>query len=333
MMGHSRLAWRFAALTCVLAAAACDGLEGTAIGPASSSLGVASAHPLFGPSWMTPDVSNADLLYISDGNGEVTVYRYWRHTLAGILTGFSQPMGECVDKHNDVWVTDYAAAQIVEYAHGGSKPMRKLNTGSDSPYACSVDFITGNLAVAEVKTGSSKQGDIAIYANASGQPTYFGDPNVSKFYGLAYDSGGNLLGAGQAGRYSGFAWLPRGGSRLIDLNVPGPDPSWNWYDVTGVQWDGRYFTLDYDDQLYQVSVFKGQAFYVGYVYLDYCCSGLGAFWIYNANPSQQGTQLVAAATQDSVVEYWQYPAGGNAFAYISHGIDQPTGLTISLKKK
>jgi hypothetical protein len=289
-------------------------------------------HPAFGRSWISPNVANADLLYISDGNGEVTVYRYWHRTLAGILTGFTQPMGQCVDKRNDVYITDYGAQQIGEYAHGDDRRLRTIPTAPYSPYGCSVDFVTGDLAVAEIQTNSSKQGNIAIYPVASGQPTYYGDPNISKFYGLAYDSGGNLFTVGQAGRYNGFAWMAHGGTKLIDVKVP-LNGGTQWYDASGVQWDGKYFAIDSGDILYLYAVFKGQAFYAGYVYVDICCSGVGPFWVYDADPSRQGTQLVGAYESSGGVFYWHYPAGGDSYAEISHGIDQPSGLTISLKKK
>lgn len=320
----------------LLAAVGCAGSAATAVAPGvSRPVDAIAVHPAFGASWMRPDAGNADLMYIADGNGEVSVYRYWKRTLLGILTGFTQPMGECVDRQNNVYIADYGAAQVVEYAHGGSRPLRKIETNPYSPLACSVDFGTGNLAVIEEKTGSTKQGNIAVYPAATGQPVYYGTPDISKFYGAAYDSSGNLFAVGQAGRYAGFTWMAHGAKKMVDVKVPGPEPSWNWYNVTGIQWDGKFFIIDFDeDQLYLYSVFKGQAFYAGYVYIDACCSGVSAIWVYNADPSQQGTQLVAAVGEgQGSVYYWHYPSGGEPYATISHGIDAPVGVTISLKKK
>jgi len=113
-------------------------------------------------SWMDVGVAKQDLLYVSDSNGEVTVYRYWQHTLVGTLTDLTQPMGECTDSAGDVYITDYAAKQILEFAHGGTKPLRKLNDSPDSPYACSIASSTGSLAVAN-DDGGSTEGDIAIW--------------------------------------------------------------------------------------------------------------------------------------------------------------------------
>ncbi|MGA7283309.1 MAG: hypothetical protein WBW87_02085 [Candidatus Cybelea sp.] len=282
-------------------------------------------------SWMQPAVSNADLLYISDGNGEVTVYRYWQRTLAGLLTGFKQPLGLCADAKSDVFVADYGAQQILEYAHGATKPIRTISDAPYDPYGCSVDPVTGSLAVANAG-GSSGEGNIAVYADASSTPTYYTDSHLSDFQSCVYDDGGNLLVTNGNLRRSGvasFAWLPHGGTKLIDLNVPGPDPYATWQYVQGLQWDGKYFVIDDYSTLNRIALLKGQAFYVGATYLNIEDPGL--YWIYDKDPMQQGTQVVGAESGGSV-EYFGYPAGGDGIHYISHGIDAPYGLTISLKK-
>jgi hypothetical protein len=213
--------------------------------------------------FMAKGVAKQDLLYVSNGNGEVTVYRYWKHTLVGILTDFSQPMGECVDKSGDVFITDYAAKQIVEYAHGGSKPIKTLNDAPDSPYTCYVDPATGNLAVAN-DDGPSNEGNVAIWSGASGSPTTYTDSTLSNFQGCAYDDKGNLLVTNGYPGYpyaTYFAWLPKNGTKLININVPGPESSWGWYDVKGLQWDGKYFVLDAYD-----------------IYASRCCTARHTTW-------------------------------------------------------
>jgi len=283
-------------------------------------------------SWMQPAGLNADLLYISDANGEVTVYRYWHRTLLGILTGFTQPMGLCVDNRGDVYVADYGAQQIVEYSHGGTKPIGTLSSTPYNPYDCSVNPANGDLAVANTQSGSYGGGNIAIYAHASGRPAYYTDVNVPTYQSCVYDSDGNLLVTNGDLRRSGsatFAWLPSGGKRLLDINVPGPNPSWSWYYLEGLQWDGKFFVLDDQSGLYRVALLKGQLFYVGYTYLN--IESPSAYWVYNNNPKQQGTQIVGA--YDSGASYYKYPDGGNALYYISHGIDNPAGVTVSLKKR
>ncbi|HEY2475776.1 MAG TPA: hypothetical protein VGI19_13385 [Candidatus Cybelea sp.] len=82
----------------------------------------AAVRAYSGRSWMDAGAKDQDLLYVTNQNGLVNVYRYWQHTLVGVLTDFEQPMGECVDPSGNVYITDYQANKIVEYAHGAMKP-------------------------------------------------------------------------------------------------------------------------------------------------------------------------------------------------------------------
>ncbi|HEY6325810.1 MAG TPA: hypothetical protein VIW73_04745 [Candidatus Cybelea sp.] len=278
-------------------------------------------------------MSKQDLLYVSDDNGEVTVYRYWQHTLVGALASLTQPMGECVDSASNVYITDYPAKKIFEFAHGGTRPIKQLDDSPDSPYACSVDTITGNLAVAN-DDGASKQGNIAIWSKGSGTPKIYGDSKLYNFKACAYDSAGNLLTT-NGGNYSppaSFAWLPKGGTQLSDIHVPGPNPSWTWGAVDGVEWDGKYFGISFDYSLYRVIVTHGQAYYVGMT--SFTSSGIrGPFWFYNNKPGSQATELVGgfSGSGGSNVYYWSYPGGGSPLYTLTHGVYKPVGVAISLR--
>ena len=295
-----------------------------ATAPASASLPV------------VPDsiAKKVDLLYISDGNAEVTVYTYWQKSLVNTLFGFTQPEGECADARGDVFITDSGAEQIVEYAHAGKKPIAKLDDAPYAPYACSINPTNGALAVAN-EAGASNRGNIAVYAHASGTPTLYTNSTITDFQACAYDGSGDLLASnGQAdGRYSYFAYLAGNGSKLVDVNLPGPRSSWAWEDIDGIQWDGRYWVID-DYELYRVSVANGQGYYVGATDLEDEGGQPGPFWIYNIHPKKQGTQVVGVYDDfgSSSVEYWNYPAGGDAIAEISKGIDEPVAVTVSLGK-
>jgi hypothetical protein len=280
---------------------------------------------------MDGGVSQQDLLYVANANGEVTVYRYWQHTLVGVLTDFTQPMGECADSSHNVYITDASAKQILEYAHGGTKPIKKFDDSPDAPYTCSVDLATGDLAVANYN-GASQQGNIAVWSSGSSKRTTYTDSALGYFIGCAYDANGNLLVTNGRG-YSapaGFAWLPKDGSRLVNIKIPGPRSSDNWY-VTGIQWDGRYFVLD-SGYAYRISLMHGQAYYVGYTSLD--PTG-GPYAIYDNTPGEQGTQIVAGVSSFSTsgVDLFHYPAGGDPVAEITHAIDRPTGVVVSYKLK
>jgi hypothetical protein len=55
---------------------------------------------------MGKGVKQQDLLYVSNGDGLVNVYRYWQHTLVGVLTAFKNPLGECTDAIGHVYIAD-----------------------------------------------------------------------------------------------------------------------------------------------------------------------------------------------------------------------------------
>lgn len=62
----------------------------------------------------------------------------------------------------------------------------------------------------------------------------------------------------------------------------------------------------------------------------------GPLWIYNRTPGSQGTHVVGGLTGGGISEvgYWYYPAAGSQPIYtISHGIDRPVGVAVSLKKQ
>jgi hypothetical protein len=288
-------------------------------------------------SWMAGGVGSQDLLYVTNGNSEVTVYRYWQHTLIGVLTDFTQPMGECVDRNQNVYITDYVAKRVVEYAHGGKKPIVKFDDSPDSPYSCWIDPTTGNLAVAN--DDGTSQGSIATFAGSK-RTTYM-DSTLFNFEGCAYDDKGDLLVTNGSREYpytSFFAWLPKNGTKLINLTVPGPNPSWTWYAVQGLQWDGKYFTIDFGDAIYRESLMHGQAYYVGATYVvAQGARNVGPYGFYTAPDASHASQVVEGMTYDpsgSDVVYWDYPAGGNSpIAAIGHGLDKPFGVAVSLKRQ
>ena len=163
-------------------------------------------------------------------------------------------MGECVDASGNIYIADAGADAVVEYAHGGPKAIRTFDDSPDTPYTCAVDPTTGYLAVAN-------NDNIAIWPKGgSGQPMRYTDSALGSFNGCAYDSAGNLRTTNGTNP-SAFAWLPHGG-RLVPVTMPGPKSGWQWYNVAGIQWDGRYFVLDFESAAYRVSVLHGLAYYV-----------------------------------------------------------------------
>jgi hypothetical protein len=168
------------------------------------------------------------------------------------------------------------------------------------------------------------------------QPVFYTSTHLYNFVGCAYDGSGNLLVTNgyRYGYGAAFAWLPKGGTQLINLYVPGPSPSWQAA-ATAIQWDGKYFVLDQNEIVLRIALIHGQAYYVGNTEFQ-VEGGSNIYAIYNNRPNSQGSQIVAAVNEDGEeysVDYWHYPAGGDALYELTHGLDKPFGAAISLKRR
>src|SRR5581483_4000271 len=130
--------------------------------PQSHAIG---QHAAPGKSWMMPNASSQDLLYVTDFD-HVTIYSYPRGKLKGTLTGFGSTVGACADKLGNVFLTNQIPNVVYEYAHGGTKRIATLKTDV-TPVGCAIDSSTGDLAV----TGFSKGAD--IFKKATGKPTFY----------------------------------------------------------------------------------------------------------------------------------------------------------------
>jgi hypothetical protein len=287
------------------------------------SVAATAAHPDRGRSWMAPDAKTNDLLYISSFlNGDVYVYSYPHDRLKGMLTGFSSPAGECVDKSGDVFITSKSG--ILEYAHGGTKPIATLNDAGLAQ-GCSVDPKTGNLAVTNYSTTSSKRGNVAIYKDAKGSPTYRTDSNIYHEEFCGYDNAGNLFVDGQD--------ISSGGLRLSEI----PSGKTFFKNITlnqtftgagGVQWDGKHLAIGNNTEgagtIYQFAINGEKGTKVGSTPLN-GSGGAEQFWIEQAN-------VIVPEPFTNDVGIWAYPAGGSAKKTITGGFDFPEGATVSKVK-
>jgi hypothetical protein len=327
---------RYAGITIVLAAllAGCAAQQNKtfAISPQDT---LAHERPLLpGESWMDSRASTKDLVYVSNADGEVTVYDYQTQTLVGVLPNFEKPTGECVDAKGNVYILDSMKKAVYEYAHGGTKAIKTLNDSPYVPNACSVDRVTGNLAVANSK-GSGGGANIAVYARAAGKPSLYKDKSISNFAACSYDNYGTLLVTGTQGssNQSNFAWLWKRGNKLVDITIRGPKSSSKWYSINDIQWDGKFFVLDSYETAYQIALIHAQAYYIGETQLGAPYLENTEYAIYDPNPKQQGTQLLVGYNDQSYgsgVDYFPYPAGGQPDASFTHGVYIPHGVTISL---
>lgn len=181
----------------------------------------ASRRP--GRSWMSPDAKKGALLYVANAGSshDVVVYSWPALKQVGDLTAFGQPYAMCVDKAQDVYITDFPDHTIVEYAHGAKKPKKTLFDHAGSPNACAVDPSTGNLAVSNFQGATSASGNVLVFAGGLGTPAQYTAPTFNQYYFPGYDDSGNLFidGLNKASAVL-LAELPKSGSTfaLITMN-------------------------------------------------------------------------------------------------------------------
>jgi hypothetical protein len=285
---------------------------------------------------MSPAAKPENLLYVSNNvGGTVDVYAWGHNEQVGVLTGFTNPAGVCVDKEGDVFITDVGVSQIVEYAHGGGTPIATLNDPGYYPGDCSVDRTTGNLAVANGISISGEAGNVAIYQNASGSPTLMTAPNFYAYQRCGYDDSGNLYVGGDTSSANAlFAELRQGSSAFADISLNQTIDS-----IDGVKWDGEYLDVgdEATDSVYQFAVSGSAGTLQGTIPLNGATGLVSSFWIPkfgNGRFDPQGKHIVASSYgySNGAVEDWAYPGGGTPTKMIDDG-DSPVGVTVSESKR
>ncbi|MGA7202094.1 MAG: hypothetical protein WBX26_09705 [Candidatus Cybelea sp.] len=293
----------------------------------------------FRQSWMDPGAAGHDLLYVTNADGVVNVYRYWQHTLVGVLTSFSQPEGECADGAGNVYIADYAAKKVFEYAHGGKSTIETFDTSPYAPFGCAVNTRNGDLAVANYYN-YHQRGNIEIYRRAKGKPVIYTYPYVTGFRSVGYDNKGNLLatdGNGYSSSYFGsdFAYLPKSGIKLIGMAFCyGTSCGGSWTSVQGIQWDGKYWVFNTYNDLFRWTIANNKSQYVDEIQLNGAYEDeMGPFWLYRQSSKATVTQVVGSSSFESrgAVFYWKYPAGGDAVDSVTKNLDAPFGVAVSLK--
>jgi hypothetical protein len=274
-----------------------------------------------GKSWMDPAAKRNRLLYVADCITDVvSIFSYPADKQVGSIAGLAVPEGECVDKAGDIWITETKAAQIVEFAHGGTSPIAKLDDPGYYPVSCAVDEKSGDLAVSNIETNvHGLPGNVATYAKAQGPPAYYSPPGFYSVYFVGYDPKGNLFvdgsnaQVGANGKFQ-FAELARGAADMEALTLKGADIAF----PGNVQWDGSHITVGVQDNaiIYALSNDKvagstpltGSSDVVGYI-ID-------------------GKTVVGPDAGAAAVDYFAYPAGGTATKTIP-GFTEPIAAAIS----
>lgn len=283
---------------------------------------------------MEPGAKSASqLLYVSDvATFDVYVYRYPSLELAGKLQGFRDPQGECADASGNVWIADTQSSQMIEYAHGGNKPLAKLADPLGYPAGCAVDAASGDLAVTNLY-GFSGAGSVLVFKSARGTPKVYANPNLYYYYFSAYDRNGDLYVSGATSRHGYLlAVLPHGSSSIRLVKIGGG----TLYFPGTVAWIGSSLVLG--DQrcknrmascFYELRVSGESARVTGTTPLSGSCDVVQA-WV-DSTQIVGGDAAAYCRKRRSTVNVWAYPAGGNPRSSIS-GPRTPIGAALSLRQ-
>lgn len=203
----------------------------------------------------------------------------------------------CTDSAGDVFVP--AGNVVFEYSF--TTEVNTLTEGNDyQAYGCSVDPLTGNLAVANVLL-AKRQGVVAIFSRAQGQPKYYRDPTTGTFWECGYDDKGNLFIDGRGA--TRLQELVRGGTALQNIKVPIKS-------FGQVQWDGQYITVATNNAqaIYRLKVTGSTAKIVSTTHL------MGSTSDRLAQPWIEGNTVIRPFSHHSKygskVGLWKYPSGG-----------------------
>jgi hypothetical protein len=224
-----------------------------------------------------------------------------------------------VDKNGNVWITNFVGQNMVEYAHGGATPIKTLADEEGYPAACSVDRVTGDLAVANAYARRSRSGSVLIFDDASGTPTEYTSPVLYYYDSVGYDAHGDLFVDGTT-RNGRFGLIELGKSRqnfktiALDKQVSFP---------IGVEWRGGYLAIggagngsSPHSDVIAVKVTQGNGKIIGQTKL---AGDLGAFVVQNST---------LVASEGAGLVFFRYPQGGSPIKRID-GLDYPLGVTVS----
>lgn len=284
-----------------------------------------------GPSWMLRDAGRQNLLYVSSGDDlDVHVFSYPSGKPEGRLTGFKMPEGMCVDRAGDVFISDGPPAKIWEYPHGGVKPIAvfyDVPSSNPEPVDCSIDPVTGNLAVANANTEN-----VAIFPGAATAAPHLYSEDLFSLFACGYDERGDLFIAGwDYDNLSHVGELPKGGSTFLRLGLRGLP-----HEIpvsVGIKWDGKYVAVDDEERsvIYQVRVRGSIATVVGFTKLT-DGDDTGRFWfpdLVMEQSRQQSKDLIGTVAYTGA-KFWRYPAGGTSTKAVTVG--DALGVAVSLKR-
>jgi hypothetical protein len=204
-----------------------------------------------------------------------------------------QPESECSDQRGDVFVA--TGDGLLEYRHGGVSPIATIGIESE---ACSVDPVTGDLAVVQYGYGirifrPTKQG---WHLPATRTPPF--QPTSG-----AYDANGNLFVDGSTDGALELAELVKGAKNFTSIEV-----SQTVNAAGSIQWDGRHLAVT-DAQanpplIYRYSISGSAATLIGTTKLS-GATRVAETWIFDSYV------FGAVDYYNLGVDMWRYPGGGS----------------------
>jgi hypothetical protein len=222
---------RCALTSCVAAAmlAGCGGSQPAIRAPGATTRVLPATYADRGKLWSR--TSSGDLIYVA-ADGESYVLTYPQGKLVGTIDHGAADA--CSDRAGNVFLT--VDQGVDEFSHGATTPSATLSVPGTS-WGCAVDPLSGNLAV----TFFGKSGDdVAVFADAQGQPTLYNSGFGPWGESASYDNAGNLFVDGVSESGIGLAELPQGGGSFSSISISPPIAT----HVGRLQWDGTYLTLE-----------------------------------------------------------------------------------------
>jgi hypothetical protein len=280
--------------------AGCGGAGATSAVPLGATT-QSQAHQVSGKSWMLPEAKGEDLIYAVGGCGGTCILSYPGGKVVGAISGYdggAYESADCSDANGNVYIANNN--EVAEFAHAGTTPVATFALPGDNARGCSVDPISGSLAVVY------EDSPVAVFKPGSGEPITYESGLDASYCG--YDNAGNLFVDGLgSGEKVGLAELPKGGDTFLSVSVnqsvgqPGQ-----------IQWDGKYIT--YESAGYppvvisQLEVYGSQATVVGTATLKSIQHFSRQSWIYkDAIIVPYSNHRDEYATNIGI---WKYPDGG-----------------------
>jgi WD40 repeat protein len=296
-------------------------------------------------SWMAPAASEVKrLLYISDGDATVDVYNYETGKLVGQLIGFEKPLGQCVDGAGDIWISDYQAQTMNEYARGTTRVLKTLSSHY-RPFGCSISP-SGDLAVSEGPL-TSENDVIQVWNDASGSPVTYEpqNPNCYDLSAPGYGEDGGLYAEGDFSTTSEYLLhvckaIPKT-QRLEQVTFASAI-----HGLAGVMWDGRHIAVMAGATsatkhwaIYRVVAESGlRMVHAGKTLLKGTCDGPVRVWhpfiVGTQNTPVNHTEAHEVVGPDAgcpgEIGYWRYPAGEAPYKTMKNAPSDITGDSVSI---